>query len=203
MKFVIHPHRFADVIVGTPEFSPGWQEVVSVLNGLDELEVARLHESYDSRPKSLSYALNELLAKRFKALGWTPEAEIFGKGSGYDEGTWRLDFAKHPFSVEVGFNHGEAVAWNLIKPSLASDLNHVQKAIQTEVGIVIAATEGMKAAGGFDSAVGTFEKYCDYLTPLRHMLTIPMMIIGIDPPETYRIEHRSQQKRMRGYIVRI
>ena len=30
---------------------------------------------------------------------------------------WRLDFAKESISLEVAFNHGEAIAWNLLKAS--------------------------------------------------------------------------------------
>ena len=51
--------------------------------------------------------------------------------------TLRLDFAKNDISIEVGFNHGEAIAWNFIKPTLAGELNHVEKAIQTKICIII------------------------------------------------------------------
>jgi hypothetical protein len=37
-----------------------------------------------------------------------------------DTRVWRLDFARESMSVEVSFNHGEALAWNLLKPVLAS-----------------------------------------------------------------------------------
>ena len=43
------------------------------------------------------------------------------------EKAWRLDFAKGTISVEVAFNHGEATAWNFMKPTLASEVNHVEK----------------------------------------------------------------------------
>ena len=62
-------------------------------------------------------------------------------------------------SIEVAFNHSTVIAWNLIKPALASELNHVQKAIQTKIGVIITATNDMKVAGGFDSAIGTYEKF--------------------------------------------
>ncbi len=70
-----------------------------------------------------------------------------------------MDFAKEDISIEVAFKHSEAIAWNLIKPVLASELNHVPKAIQTKVGVIISATKTMKKAGGFDSAVGNYEKF--------------------------------------------
>ena len=75
----------------------------------------------------------------------------------------------------------------MIKPVLSSELNHVSKAMQTEIGIVIAATDEMKTAGGFDKAVGSYEKYCEYLKPLRNLLTSPLVIIGLKAPNSFKI----------------
>ncbi len=77
-----------------------------------------------------------------------------------------------------------------LKPILASELNHVAKAIQTELGVLILATQGMKDACGFDSAVGTYEKAVRYLLPLQSQLTVPLVLIGLEPPETFSIDVR-------------
>lgn len=122
------------------------------------------------------------------ARGWLEEAPIFQGIEYSSEKHWRLDFAKHPISIEVAFNHGEAIAWNLLKPVLASELNHVQKAIQTEVGIVIVATKALKDAGAFDGAVGEYEKFLRYLKPMSTVLTVPMVLIGLEPPETFKLK---------------
>ena len=67
--------------------------------------------------------------------GWTKESKIFNEipyttrqaGMKY----FRLDFSKEQnnkgFAIEVSFNHREALAWNLLKPTLSSELNHVKK----------------------------------------------------------------------------
>ena len=68
-------------------------------------------------------------------------------------------------------------------------MNHVEKAIQTKIGIIITATQEFKTEGGFDTAIGTFEKFLDYLPPLRNFLTVPLFIIGLEPPKTFKIEH--------------
>ena len=106
-----------------------------------------------------------------------------------------MDFAKNNISVEVAFNHGEAIAWNLLKPVLASELNHVQKDAQTRLGVVIMASEDMKRLGGFDSAVGTFEKAVRYLKPLQNQLTCPMVLIGLSAPESFEVKHVGKPKR--------
>jgi hypothetical protein len=107
---------------------------------------------------------------------------------------WRLDFAKENISIEVAFNHGEAIAWNLMKPVLSSELNHVEKESQTRIGVVIMATEAMKKAGGFDSAVGTYEKAIRYLKPLQNQLSCPMVLIGLEAPKSFRINHVGKPK---------
>src|SRR5699024_10487008 len=116
--------------------------------------------------RSISRQINELLSENLTQFGWESESPIF-QNSHYRGDTWRLDFAKELISIEVAFNHSSVIAWNLLKPVLAGELNHVQKAIQTELGIIICATNELKRAGGFDGSIGSFEKYVDFLIPLR------------------------------------
>ncbi|WP_208730533.1 BglII/BstYI family type II restriction endonuclease [Flavobacterium foetidum] len=155
----------------------------------------------ENAPKSLSKSINCLLKERFKASGWKEESSIF-QDSQYQGDTWRLDFAKKDVSIEVAFNHASVIAWNLLKPVLASELNHVNKAIQTKIGVIITATEALKRAGGFDGAVGTFEKYLEYLPPLNNVLTVPLFIIGLEPPESFHIQlHQHALRKKIGKIV--
>jgi hypothetical protein len=51
------------------------------------------------------------------------------------------------------------------------------------------ATEALKDAGGFDSAVGTYEKAIRYLKPLQNQLSVLLVLVGLDPPEEFRVEH--------------
>jgi len=134
-------------------------------------------------------------------LGWNEESLIF-QDDEYSGNRWRLDFAKDNISLEVAFNHGEAIAWNLIKPVLASELNHVKKEIDTEIAIIICATKSLKDDGGFDGAIGEYEKFLTYLNPLRDVLTVPMVIIGLEAPETFKIEHKMIEGKKQGLIIK-
>ena len=58
----------------------------------------------------------------------------------------------------------------------------------------------MKKAGGFDNAVGTYEKYVEYLKPLNNLLTTPMMIIGLEPPKKFTIEWKKEDGKTVGYV---
>ena len=196
MRYVVHSHRFGLAIAERSEFAEEWLEIKQAIQSITDNEIQSTHEERCSKRKSISKAINLLLHDRFEAKGWTPESAIFNDPD-YLQARWRLDFAKKNISIEVAFNHGEAIAWNLMKPVLASELNHVEKEVQTRLGVVIMATETMKAAGGFDSAVGTYEKAIRYLKPLQNQLSCPMILIGLNAPESFRVEHVDSPKRAR------
>lgn len=208
MKFRTHSFRHSEVILNEPSFIEQWLEVKNILTNIKDEDIIKEHQSYgetdkNHSPKSISKALNVLLKNRFHANGWLPESPIF-QDSNYQGDTWRLDFAKKDISLEVAFNHTTVIAWNLTKPVLASELNHVNKKIQTQVGIIITATQELKTAGGFDGAIGTFEKFLDYLPPLRNMLTVPLMIIGLEAPETFKVTVSEFAERKKiGNIIRL
>lgn len=206
MNFRTYSFRFGDELLSTqPEFSAQWNEIKHAIESITDEQIIDHFNSMTRQAKSISESLNKLLKANFENLGWIPESPIYKPRNYSDDKTWRLDFAKDDISIEVGFNHGEAVAWNLIKPTLAGELNHVEKAIQTKICVIITATQELKDAGGFDSAVGTYEKYLQYLEPLRGMLTIPTLIIGLEKPESFHIKltniGTSRNKKYIGEVV--
>jgi hypothetical protein len=201
MDFKTYSHRHGEIIFQEANYIKAWNEIVSVITSITDDELIKKHEAYKG-VMSLSKAINELLKEKFVEKGWRAESPIF-QDSRYQGDKWRLDFAKVPVSIEVGFNHGEAIAWNLLKPVMASELNHIQKAIQTELSVVITATSELKEAGAFDSAVGEFEKYLDYLKPMSNQLTTPMVVIGLLPPKTFKLikEKHAITGKNKGNIV--
>lgn len=194
MNYRKPPHSFRyglEIFTTQPKFRTLWEEVLGVIEGITDEDIIEYFNKYGKYSKSISDTINRLIDQRLITKGWSRQSYIFNDPT-YKikkESRWTLDFAKDDISIEVAFNHGEAVAWNLIKPVLASELNHVEKAIQTKAGIIITATDALREAGGFDGAVGTYEKYLQYLKPLNNLLTVPMVIIGLEPPETFRIDH--------------
>lgn len=233
MKYRIHAHRFADRIIdGTPELRALWDEIDGAIVSLtDERLISQYYERDTVIPldeqlgygnsMSISKAINNLLKLELEIQGWTSESALFQEEE-YSDKRWRLDFSKsldstdseaaesglnrYGMAVEVAFNHGEAIAWNLLKPVLAGELNHVEQ--QTEigagVGIIICATAALKEAGAFDGAVGEYEKFLRYLKPMRNQLTIPMMIVGLEAPESFRIVKAkdSVTRKTRGQVIR-
>ena len=206
-----HNHGL-DVANSNPEVGYLWKELKSAIESITETEIIERFLSSKRKAKSISEVLNNAIDTRLIDLGWTGQSKIF-KGSEYDDSkTWTLDFSKSMHSpvgkiagmaVEVAFNHGEAIAWNLVKPALAAQKNHVAKQIDigVGVGVYVCATKKMKDLGGFDGAVGEYEKVLKYLDPLSLLIQTPLVILGIQPPKTFYIERYPKDyhdKKLRG-----
>jgi len=205
MEYIIHSHRNAlTILENEPEFKEAWEEIKHILTNLDEDTLRKCYEdNFQTKNKSLSTSINSLLKKEFEDFDWSGESAIF-QDPHYDDPKsdyWRLDFAKDNISIEVAFNHGSATAWNLLKPVLASELNHVRKAIQTKIGIVVVATAKMKKAGNFDGAIGYYDKYVDHLKPLMNQLSVPLLIIGLEAPKSFKIAKTPKGSKLKGLVV--
>ena len=205
MRYKIHSFRHAEeIFTVNDDFKYLWNEVKDVLDNITDEDIINEFNKEKRKAKSISEAINKLIDKRLVEKKWNSQSQIFAdKEYSDNKGTWRLDFAKDTIAIEVAFNHGGNVSWNLIKPVLSSELNHVEKAIQTQAGIIICATDEMKKAGGFDGAVGSYEKYVEYLKPLNNFLTTPMIIIGLEPPVSFKVMHEDKDGKKIGKIVKI
>lgn len=204
MEYRIHGFRHGDYLIqNVAEYRPYWAEIQGALESVtDERIVAHFKANGEGEKKSISATVNSLLKDEFVERGWRAESEIFSEHEYSDGGSiFRLDFAKGVVSIEVAFNHGNDAPWNLLKPTLASELNHVEKAIQTEIGVIITATDEMKLAGGFDTAVGSYEKYIRFLRPMGMLLTAPLVIIGLEAPRTFHIEHVPVGRSKKGFVA--
>jgi len=203
LEYKLHSFRHAQIILENEEtYNKVWGELLKTIKSIKDDEIISYYENNKRKAKSISEAINTILKDKLVKLGWNEESYIF-QDDEYSGNRWRLDFAKESISVEVAFNHGEAIAWNLIKPVLASELNHVQKEINTEIGVIICATKELKEKGGFDGAVGEYEKFLTYLDPLRDVLTVPIAIIGLEAPKTFEIEVKKVDGKNQGMVKKI
>ena len=202
MKYKIHSFRHGEIILNNePTYKNVWSELLSAIKDITDNEIIEHHENNPRKAKSISESINNILKSKLITLGWNKESYIF-QDDEYSGNRWRLDFAKDSISVEVAFNHGEAIAWNLIKPVLAGELNHVKKEINTEIGVIICATKELKDKGGFDGAVGEYEKFLTYLNPLRDVLSVPIVLIGLEAPKTFEILVQKINGKKQGVVKR-
>lgn len=203
MKFKEFSHRHAKAIIESdPVLNERYEQFTDALKSMSDEELIEdfliKKAEYQARGtsfKSMTPSINSILKRRMLEIpGWKAEVDIFNDKEGLIGNTeWRLDFAcDDAFCVEVAFNHGEAIAWNLLKPVLSCELNHVEKAVQGQIGIYVCATDNMKIAANIDSASGSYEKVLRYLPPMMNQLTIPMMIIGLEPFDSFKISDNAE-----------
>jgi hypothetical protein len=205
MKFRTYSHRYIDGLLETNTRERElWEEFSSVLSSISEEDIIEHFNNQVRKAKSISEAINRLIDERLVAKGWNAQSPIFKEPAYVDmrSSTWTLDFAKESIAVEVAFNHAGSIAWNMIKPVLSSELNHVEKAIQTKMGIIVSATSEMKKVGGFDNAIGYYEKFVEYVKPLNNLLTTPVLLVGLEAPETFSIEHKKNSKGTKYGVIR-
>lgn len=207
MEYKIYSHRYGhEIVTNNKKIEPIFNSFCNALKEITEQNIINLYQERKikgNKDTSLSKVINALIKDKLTNLGWEKESYIFkNKAINKSTSDWRLDFV-YPdiFSVEVAFNHASAMTVNLIKPVLASELNHVEKAYQTKFGIIVSVTNEMKIKGGFDKAIGTFEGFCAHTIPLMNQLTIPLIIIGIEAPKTFEIVHKKESKRKIGNIL--
>jgi hypothetical protein len=218
MRYQLHQHRFGlDIVNSNPELRSLWKEFIGVIEDISDEQIKQefinppehmlnkrtKNGKPSSRPRnkmSISAAINNLIDDGLTSKGWNDQSEIF-QGKEYDSSKWRLDFSKRianpsadisGFAVEVAFNHGEAISWNLLKPVLAAEINHVKTEIEigAGIGVYVCATDALKEEGAFDNTVGEYEKVLRYLTPLFSKLSVPMIIVGLEPLERYKLEKK-------------
>ena len=61
------------------------------------------------------------------------------------------------------------------------------------MAVIITATEDLKEKGNFDGAVGTYDKYIEYLRPYAVYMVVPVVIIGLCAPDTFYIDKDSRK----------
>ncbi len=184
-----------------------WNEVEEAISSISDDDVRDRHLQIQEKEstKSLSKAINQLLDEKLKSKQWNDQSGIFASAEYQDvkESTWTLDFSKSTrlengsysgIAVEVAFNHAEAAAWNLAKPALAAEINdmRVQTHIGEGVGIVIVASSALKKYGAFDGAIGDFQRYLKTLKAMRSQITVPILLIGLGAPKTFKVQAREQ-----------
>ena len=113
MNYRIHSFRHGEIILNNePDYKIVWKELLNAIESITDNEIIEHHEKNPRKAKSISESINNILKHKLVALDWNEESYIF-QDDEYSGNRWRLDFAKESISVEVAFNHGEAIAWNL------------------------------------------------------------------------------------------
>lgn len=178
MKFKIHNFRLAQEILAR---RAEWQEFGTVLKALAPAEILQIHKSLSKKrvPAGGQTAINHYFDDKLCALSWRPQPHLFGSGRP-DLRRWKMDFIKNRIGVEISFNHAEAIPWIFSRLNIAGESESVQAPSKIDVGIAVFATESLKRWAKMDSAVGTFELAQAWLSEMRPILPIPIIVVGLD-----------------------
>ena len=200
MKYTLHHHRNSDsLITQSSKFKDDFEELTQVIKNISENDlkthfIKRKEQEKLGKVKefkSISVSINNLLKSNLIEQGWEYETPIF-LDTDYSKKRWRLDFTKNNICIEVAFNHREAVAHNILKPVISTEQNLLKKDFNAELGIVITAKSSLKRTGNFDSAIGTYEDFIEYFKPYSFFIRNPLIIIGLEGLETFKIDKISR-----------
>jgi hypothetical protein len=120
-----------------------------------------------------------LFRERLDRNRWTPEPRLFASEEN-DLRKWKMDFLNARIGVEVSFNHAEAIPWTFTRLNLAGESDRVLPEHQIDVGVAFFATDTLKRWSRMDSAVGTFEIACAWLSMMKPIMPIPILVVGLD-----------------------
>lgn len=173
------------------ELNSAIDEVIELIFSIEENEIIAVQEIYEGRVKSISKSITNLIEEKLTQNHWDKEVRIFISDlKKFQSSRWSIDFVKNKVGLEIAFNHEEGTAWNILKGYI-SNSNSIESKITHSIGsIIITATNEMKKIGGFDSSIGSFEKYEDYLYVLMQLINYPVILIGLESPDSFMIKHK-------------
>ena len=196
MDYIFEEHRNGLILVKNNEkYTEDFNSILDALDSItDEDIIEGFYKDKEKRQsiKSLSVTINRLIKERLTQRKWNSETKIF-KPSDYTNGAWKLDFSKGLICIEAAFNHGGDAAHNIMKTILSSEYNHVEKEYQSEIGVLITATNELKIAGNYDGAIASIDKYKSYLKPYMAYATSPLVFIGLKAPKSFFIDKDSRE----------
>ena len=204
MDFELYQHKCTEEEINkNNRLKQRYEEFINAIKEISDEDLMKdfekrlkIHKNKNTAFKSIAPTINYLLKEKIKGIsGWSAEVKIFKESSSDLKGkAWKLDFAcEDGICVEVALNHGEAIAWNLLKPVLACEPNKIKKHVQGKIGVYVCATDKLKEAGNLDNACGSYEKVLTYLKPMAKHLTTPIIIIGLKKFESFEISWKAKE----------
>ena len=143
------------------------------------------------RNVGIQTGLNEIFRERLTGLPepWKAEVPVFEPDEASGKGFWTMDFRKsftglpNGVGVEATFNHAEALAWTLIRPTLAYQSEAVLPGSRIDVAAVLIGTDQLKRGpegNRMDSRSGSTERLRTLLPKMKWVLPAPIVIFGIE-----------------------
>jgi len=178
MKIVdIFSHRNGRDILGSPNFSPAFNEFVSVLIKLPPYRAGKPKKTSSKHvisPGAMNRWLdNELCVKR--DWDWHPLVIETDPADKQHKSQLRSDFRKARIEVEVQFGNVARYAYDVYKMAISLALG------QADVGIQVVCTKKFAEITGGNIAY--YERAVRELERSRLTVIVPLVVIGIEPEQ--------------------
>lgn len=181
-----------------------FDELASAIESISVSEIDRLRRErqleYDRRASSkggkptragVQGPLNSEFERLLKSdeRAWRGQMPLYDSDLGLGKGAWTMDFHKVfgddlGVGLEVCFNHGEAIPWTLIRPTLAYQSEDVHQDARIVVAGIVLVTDALKHSDPeglrVDGAVGTYERLLTLLPRMKWVVPVPLVIFGLD-----------------------
>ena len=180
-----------------------FEELASAIQSISIAEVSRLRavrqadyaKSAPPGGKPRRAGVQEPLNREFERLltspdrAWRGQMPLYDSDLGLGKGLWTMDFHKMfregvGVGLEVCFNHGEAIPWTLIRPTLAYQSEDVHDDARIVVAGIVLVTDSLKRGDDdglrVDGAVGTYERLLTLLPRMKWVVPVPLVIFGLE-----------------------
>jgi len=172
------------------ETNPAWGELQEVLRGIDRQDVVATQSEYfrawidgerATPPAGGQTTINRLIEERLAEIGWDTQVPVIPSEDGRGPVPyWSMDFVKDRIGVEVSFNNAGVLPQNLLRMSVKAESHLLDPDEMIRLGILIVATENMKAWSRMDSTVHTFEQVRRVLRYVTFSVPTPMVVVGLN-----------------------
>ena len=189
MKLRFHDYRYADAVLNHPSFKGAKAELIEILQGakvplLDPNELNSRKGGVKRRTRGGRHfflpvdqkRLNTKLETAFKDKGWDIHPPIVNPArTGGPRIRLAADFKKDRLQVEVQF--GNMARWysDVFKFQLSYSLDDI------DVAVLVVPTQPLSNL--IDENVAYFERVCRELPLAKMSLTLPILVIGIEPAD--------------------
>lgn len=206
MKYKFYSFNHAESILKEDDaYTEVFRNIINIIENISDFEIMQKFEEIGKNSKSISNTITSLLEEKLLQNNWIKELPIFNNFSYESKKSkrWTLDFYKDKIQLEIAFNHEEGTAWNIMKIPLANQPNIYKHKQRVEMGIIISVTNQMKRSGGYDGSVGSYEKYIEYLSVFKPFVPTPILLIGLQSPDDFKIKHRNINRKKIGQVKEI
>lgn len=159
-----------------------WEQLRTSISRISrDAVVGRQQEVSRSRgsvPVGGQTAMNSLFVSHLEPAGWRRNRRVF---QGDHLPSWKIDFFKAPVAVEVSFEHVKYLPGVFMSLAIVAGPARPFVSTSGDVGVVLLATEALKAWSRMDSAVGTFEQAVAWMDALAPLLPSPLVLVGLHP----------------------